>query len=155
MPVKEMLHCCQAIVRFVTNACAAPFNIGFIHYSTRASRIKAGAHGTRSPGSRVAGWPMKCKEVAMANSVEILSQQYGCWGERTWLYHLRCQGRCFQVSIVSLLDRDSRGAARDEAYAVAIRVIIDTVDHSDNIAGQSIVRRPEAIQAVGTKPSPS
>lgn len=55
----------------------------------------------------------------MANSVEVLSEQYGCWGEGTWLYYVRYQEQCFQVSIASLLDRDSRGAA--EAYWADVR----------------------------------
>jgi hypothetical protein len=46
----------------------------------------------------------------MTGEVEVLSEQYGCWGERTWLYHLRYEGRRYRVSIVSLLDRDSHGA---------------------------------------------
>ncbi|HET9016492.1 MAG TPA: hypothetical protein VFN57_12915 [Thermomicrobiaceae bacterium] len=52
------------------------------------------------------------------DSVEVLSEQVGCWGAHTRLYILRCRERLFRVSVVP--HPADEGPERDEAYWVEI-----------------------------------
>ena len=54
----------------------------------------------------------------MVNTVEVLSEQVGCWGARTRRYILRCRERLFQISVVPLPEDD--GPERDATYWVEI-----------------------------------
>ena len=54
----------------------------------------------------------------MVDTVEVLSEQVGCWGARTRLYILRCRERLFRVSVVPLPDDES--PTRDADYWVEI-----------------------------------
>lgn len=59
----------------------------------------------------------------MMGNVEILTARDGCWGRGSWLYVVECDGRRFQISIVSLTSPHE--AIYDSAYWAEVSELRD------------------------------